>query len=48
MKYDSTETAPYLVNGRIIIKMVGETPKLKSVMMPAQSEDAEVQEWRRD
>lgn len=39
MKYDSTETAPYLVNGRVIIKMVGETPKLKSVMMPAQSED---------
>ena len=39
MKYDSTETAPYLVNGRVIIKMVGEIPKLKSVMMPAQSED---------
>lgn len=39
MKYDSTETAPYLVNGRVLIHMVGTTPKMKTIMMEAQNED---------
>lgn len=39
MKYDSTNSAPYLINGRVLIHMVGTTPKMKTIMMEAQNED---------
>lgn len=39
MKYDSTNSAPYLINGRVLIYMVGTTPKMKTIMMEAQNED---------
>lgn len=39
MKYDSTNSAPYLINGRVLIQMVGTTPKMKTIMMEAQNED---------
>lgn len=39
MKYDSTNSAPYLINGRVLIHMVGTTPKIKTIMMEAQNED---------
>lgn len=39
MKYDSTNSAPYLINGRVLIHMVGTTPKMKTIMMKAQNED---------
>ena len=38
MKYDSTNSAPYLINGRVLIHMVGTTPKMKTIMMEAQNE----------
>lgn len=39
MKYDSTNSAPYLINGRVLIHMVGTTPKMKTIMIEAQNED---------
>lgn len=39
MKYDSTNSAPYLINGRVLIHMVGTTPKMKTIMMEAQNEN---------
>lgn len=39
MKYDSTNSAPYLINGRVLIHTVGTTPKMKTIMMEAQNED---------
>lgn len=39
MKYDSTNSAPYLIDGRVLIHMVGTTPKMKTIMMEAQNED---------
>lgn len=39
MKYDSTNSAPYLINGRVLIHMAGTTPKMKTIMMEAQNED---------
>lgn len=39
IKYDSTNSAPYLINGRVLIHMVGTTPKMKTIMMEAQNED---------
>ena len=39
MKYDSTNSTPYLINGRVLIHMVGTTPKMKTIMMEAQNED---------
>lgn len=39
MKYDSTNSAPYLINGRVLIHMGGTTPKMKTIMMEAQNED---------
>lgn len=39
MKYNSTNSAPYLINGRVLIHMVGTTPKMKTIMMEAQNED---------
>lgn len=39
MKYDSTNSAPYLINGRVLIHMVGTAPKMKTIMMEAQNED---------
>lgn len=39
MKYDSTNSEPYLINGRVLIHMVGTTPKMKTIMMEAQNED---------
>lgn len=39
MKYDSTNSAPCLINGRVLIHMVGTTPKMKTIMMEAQNED---------
>lgn len=39
MKYDSSNSAPYLINGRVLIHMVGTTPKMKTIMMEAQNED---------
>lgn len=39
MKYDSTNSAPYLINGRVLIHMLGTTPKMKTIMMEAQNED---------
>lgn len=39
MKYDSANSAPYLINGRVLIHMVGTTPKMKTIMMEAQNED---------
>ncbi len=38
-KYDSTEAAPYLVNGRVIIRMDGATPKMAIVMQEAANEE---------
>lgn len=38
-KYDSTESAPYLVNGRVIIRMDGATPKMAVVMQEAANEE---------
>lgn len=39
MKYDSTETAPYLVNGRVLIRLDGATPKMAVVMQEAANEE---------
>ena len=38
-KYDSTEAAPYLVNGRVLIRLDGATPKMAVVMQEAANED---------
>ena len=38
-KYDSTEAAPYLVNGRVLIRLDGATPKMAVVMQEAANEE---------
>ena len=38
-KYDSTESAPYLVNGRVLIRLDGATPKMAVVMQEAANEE---------
>ena len=38
-KFDSTESAPYLVDGRVIIRMDGATPKMAVVMQEAANEE---------
>ena len=38
-KYDSTKAAPYLVNGRVLIRLDGATPKMAVVMQEAANEE---------
>ena len=38
-KYDSTESAPYLVNGRVLIRLDGVLPKMAVVMQEAANEE---------